>query len=79
MHFGSDLEETREDEEVQEAVGVFSRQDTPHPKPHSHAPKFKKQSIDGHIIHHDDDVCIGSILTYRLTVSIVALFRMLSE
>uniref|UniRef100_F1KS12 Protein lap1 n=1 Tax=Ascaris suum TaxID=6253 RepID=F1KS12_ASCSU len=55
VHFGSDLEETREDEEVQEAVGVFSRQDTPHPKPHSHAPKFKKQSIDGHIIHHDDD------------------------
>ncbi|OZC05277.1 hypothetical protein X798_07713 [Onchocerca flexuosa] len=53
VHFGSDLEETHEDEENE--VGQFSRHDTPHPKPHSHAPKFKKQSIDGHIIHHDDD------------------------
>lgn len=54
VHFGSDLEETHEDDENE--VGQFSRHDTPHPKPHSHAPKFKKQSIDGHIIHHDDDV-----------------------
>uniref|UniRef100_A0A8R1XYG7 PDZ domain-containing protein n=1 Tax=Onchocerca volvulus TaxID=6282 RepID=A0A8R1XYG7_ONCVO len=53
VHFGSDLEETHEDEENE--VGQFSRHDTPHPKPHSHAPKFKKQAIDGHIIHHDDD------------------------
>uniref|UniRef100_A0A915Q670 PDZ domain-containing protein n=1 Tax=Setaria digitata TaxID=48799 RepID=A0A915Q670_9BILA len=53
VHFGSDLEETHEDEEGE--VGQFSRHDTPHPKPHTHAPKFKKQSIDGHIIHHDDD------------------------
>uniref|UniRef100_A0AAF5PL35 PDZ domain-containing protein n=1 Tax=Wuchereria bancrofti TaxID=6293 RepID=A0AAF5PL35_WUCBA len=53
VHFGSDLEETHEDEENE--LGQFSRHDTPHPKPHSHAPKFKKQSIDGHIIHHDDD------------------------
>ncbi|KAM3728313.1 Protein lap1 [Dirofilaria immitis] len=53
VHFGSDLEETHEDEENE--VGQFSRHDTPHPKPHSHAPKFKKQSIDGHIIHHDND------------------------
>ncbi|CAG9540465.1 unnamed protein product [Cercopithifilaria johnstoni] len=53
VHFGSDLEETHDDENE---VGQFSRHDTPHPKPHSHTPKFKKQSIDGHIIHHDDDV-----------------------
>uniref|UniRef100_A0A0R3RRW7 Protein lap1 n=1 Tax=Elaeophora elaphi TaxID=1147741 RepID=A0A0R3RRW7_9BILA len=53
VHFGSDLEETHEDDENE--VGQFSRHDTPHPKPHSHTPKFKKQSIDGHIIHHDDD------------------------
>ncbi|EJD76579.1 leucine-rich repeat-containing protein 1 [Loa loa] len=53
VHFGSDLEETHEDEENE--LGQFSRHDTPHPKPHSHAPKFKKQSIDGHIILHDDD------------------------
>ncbi|VDM42227.1 unnamed protein product, partial [Toxocara canis] len=55
VHFGSDLEEVRDEEEAQEGLGQFSRQDTPHPKPHAHAPKFKKQSIDGHIIHHDDD------------------------
>ncbi|MCP9263109.1 Leucine-rich repeat-containing protein 1 [Dirofilaria immitis] len=60
VHFGSDLEETHEDEENE--VGQFSRHDTPHPKPHSHAPKFKKQSIDGHIIHHDNDV---SLIVYR--------------
>uniref|UniRef100_A0A0N5AAW2 PDZ domain-containing protein n=1 Tax=Syphacia muris TaxID=451379 RepID=A0A0N5AAW2_9BILA len=56
VHFGSDLEETVEEgDENQLAIGQFSRQDTPHPKPHSHAPKFKKQSIDGHIIHHEED------------------------
>ncbi|VBB25787.1 unnamed protein product [Acanthocheilonema viteae] len=53
VHFGSDLEETHEDDENE--IGQFSRHDTPHPKPHSHTAKFKKQSIDGHIIHHDDD------------------------
>lgn len=54
VHFGSDLEETHEDDENE--VGQFSRHDTPHPKSHSHISKFKKQSIDGHIIHHDDNV-----------------------
>lgn len=57
VHFGSDLEETHEEEEGS-PVGQFSRHDTPHPKPHAHAPKFKKQSIDGHIIHHDDEVIL---------------------
>ena len=57
VHFGSDLEETVEEgEEGQVPIGQFARQDTPHPKPHAHAPKFKKQSIDGHIIHHEEDV-----------------------
>ncbi|MFH4977003.1 hypothetical protein AB6A40_003712 [Gnathostoma spinigerum] len=55
VHFGSDLEEAKDDEEAQAPVGQFCRQDTPHPKPHAHAPKFKKQSIDGHIIHHDEE------------------------
>ncbi|VDK56487.1 unnamed protein product [Anisakis simplex] len=56
VHFGGDLDEEEEGQEGQ--IGQFSRQDTPHPKPHAHAPKFKKQSIDGHIIHHDDDVSL---------------------
>lgn len=68
VHFGSDLEETVEDgDEGQTAIGQFSRQDTPHPKPHSHAPKFKKQSIDGHIIHHEEDHMHPPTLTLSST------------
>lgn len=48
------MEETKEEEEGEASIGQFARHDTPHPKPH--APKFKKQSIDGHVIHHDEDV-----------------------
>jgi hypothetical protein len=52
VHF-TDQQESQEDILP---IGNFERHDTPHPKPHSHAPKPKKQSIDGHVIPHDDGV-----------------------
>uniref|UniRef100_A0A914XB08 PDZ domain-containing protein n=1 Tax=Plectus sambesii TaxID=2011161 RepID=A0A914XB08_9BILA len=52
VHFG---DENVSQEEPELPLGNFERHDTPHPKPHTHAPKLKKQTIDGHVIHHDDD------------------------
>src|ERR1700722_6360002 len=49
-------QEASQDEEQLGPIGQFERHGTPHPKPHTHAPKLKKQTIDGHIIHHDDEV-----------------------
>ncbi|VDN02315.1 unnamed protein product [Thelazia callipaeda] len=69
VHFGSDLEETHEEDEGE--VGQFSRHDTPHPKPHTHAPKFKKQSIDGHIIHHDDEASKEYTITLKLPIKVI--------
>uniref|UniRef100_A0A914DC39 PDZ domain-containing protein n=1 Tax=Acrobeloides nanus TaxID=290746 RepID=A0A914DC39_9BILA len=53
VHFG-DMEREHEDESTG-LLGNFERHDTPHPKPHTHGPKHKKQLVDGHIIHHEDD------------------------
>jgi len=52
VHF-TDQQESQEDILP---IGNFERHDTPHPKPHSHMLKPKKQSIDGHVIPHDDGV-----------------------
>ncbi|CAD6186976.1 unnamed protein product [Caenorhabditis auriculariae] len=48
VHFPD--EEATVDEE-KGPIGQFERHNTPHPKP----AKLKKNSIDGHIIHHDED------------------------
>ncbi|CAJ0579115.1 unnamed protein product, partial [Mesorhabditis spiculigera] len=51
VHF-PDMNNTVE-EEKNMPLGNFERHGTPHPKPH--AAKMKKNTIDGHIIHHDDE------------------------
>lgn len=56
VHFG-DMDGER-DEESAGLLGNFERHDTPHPKPHTHGTKLKKQLVDGHIIHHEDDVSL---------------------
>lgn len=50
--------EAEENEEAQKLVGNFERKDTPHPKPGVQGSKLKKQLVDGHIIQHEDDVCL---------------------
>ncbi|GMT32754.1 hypothetical protein PFISCL1PPCAC_24051 [Pristionchus fissidentatus] len=52
VHFG-DQGDTTMDEENKIPIGEFHRHDTPHPKPH--AAKLKKNTIDGHVIHHEDE------------------------
>ncbi|GMR32768.1 hypothetical protein PMAYCL1PPCAC_02963 [Pristionchus mayeri] len=51
VHFRGEGETTVDEDESK--LGDFHRHDTPHPKPH--AAKLKKNTIDGHVIHHEDD------------------------
>ncbi|GMT04078.1 hypothetical protein PENTCL1PPCAC_26252 [Pristionchus entomophagus] len=64
VHFPDDKGDTTMDEENKLPIGEFHRHDTPHPKPHA-GNKLKKNTIDGHVIHHEDDSLPTSSLALK--------------